>query len=239
MRQIINILYALLVAFMTNMPARLHAQFLDPDSVGDGDHMALVAGYVNKQWISKVDGRTIHENLWGRTDRYLHGFQVGLAFTPRFRNGLGLYTGAMFEIYMSDSHDMGYDNFTEYCLYVPFHANINVWLSRSVALNLHGGLGLNWSIRGSFTNDDAWRWEYDSNGYPYRHQYELDHIRYGHDGWPKAYNAQAELACGIRIRHVLVNASYAWGLIDHNLYRGQHGSDTSQNKMSLSIALGF
>lgn len=205
----------------------------------DDDNVKLQVGYVNKQWVSDINGTTHRENLWGHENRFLHGMQVGFVYTPSLNKFVGLHTGLFFEGYFSQSSDMGYDDFEESSLYLPAHVNVNLSLSPTVAIVVQGGLGLNYAIHGGFSNHDSWYWDYDSDGYPYRHQYELDHIRYGRLGWPKRFNAQAEVSVGVKVKHVVVSALYGWGLNDHHLYKTIRGSSTHQNKMALTVGFGF
>lgn len=205
----------------------------------DDEHLHLQAGYVNKQWVSEINGATYRENLWGRHDRFLHGIQVGIAYTPPLNRFVALRTGLFYEAYISTSKDMGYDDFSESSIYVPAHAQLSLHLSPTVAIVLDGGLGMNCALRGSFSNHDSWYWDYSSDGLPYRHEYELDHIRYGRQGWPKWFNAQAEAAIGLKIRNVCVSAGYSWGLTEHRLYRDVRGSSTHQNKMTLALSFGW
>lgn len=209
------------------------------DDDDDVDNIHLQAGYVNKQWVSDINGATYRENLWGRKDHFLHGIQIGFAYTPPLNKYVSLRTGLFYEAYISTSKDMGYDDFNESCIYIPAHAQLTLHLSPTVAIVAYGGLGMNCAIRGSFSNHDSWYWDFDSDGLPYRHEYELDHIRYGRLGWPKWFNAQAEVALGLRIKNVTVNAGYSWGLTNHHFYREVRGSKTHQNKMSFTVGVGF
>ena len=230
MRRIVMVVMALMVVGTCHVSAQ-------EDDEYEKNDWSLQVGYVNKQWISKVNGQTMREDMWGKRNRFLHGIQVGGVYTPTLRSGLGAYTGLLMEAYLSSSKVMGYDNFTEVSLYVPAHLNFNVRLSPKVSINTHAGLGLNWAVHGGFTNHDSWYWDYDSYGMVYQHFYEVDHIRYGKYGWPKAYNVQAEWSVGVRVDRVLVSMSYSFGLIDHRLYKDVKGSDTRQDKMSLTVGI--
>lgn len=224
---------AIVVLFSASMPAVCRA-----DDDGD-ENIHLQAGYVNKQWVSDINGATYRENLWGRKNHFLHGIQIGFVYTPPLNKFIALHTGLLYEAYISTSEDMGYDDFNESCIYVPVHAQLTLHLSPTVAVVAHGGLGMNCAIRGSFSNHDSWYWDFDSDGLPYRHEYELDHIRYGRLGWPKWFNAQAEVALGLRIKSITVSAEYSWGLTNHHFYRDVRGSKTYQNKMSFTVGVGF
>lgn len=196
-------------------------------------------GYVNKQWATRIDGRRVRENLWGDRNKCLHGIQIGFAYQPTIHQYLGGYTGLFFEVYFASGRRMGYDNFQEGSLYVPFHARVTMPISNKAYLSLHGGLGLNLALRGSFTNDDAWFWDYDSDGEPYRHYYELDHIDYGHNGWPKRFNASAEVAAALNINHVVCTFTYSHGLTNHKMYTDAPGISTYQHKVGLSLGYCF
>lgn len=219
------------------------AQSVDSDEDEPKD-VNLVFGYVSKQWSSKINGQTIHENLWGEKGKRLHGVQLGLAYTPTLPVGIGAYTGLFGEVYISFSKAMGFDEFSEFSLYVPLHARIAVPISPKVAIDLHGGFGLNYACHGGFTNDDAYYWDYvwdtvlDCYTLQRRH-YELDHIRYGKDGWPKRFNAALEICAGIKIEKFTISGTYSWGLTNHKLYTAGPNSGTSQDKLSISLGYGF
>ena len=219
--------------------------------VGDGDNngidiannFSFVIGYVSKQWSTDVRGKTIRENMWREEDKRLHGLQFGVAYTPTLPMGMGVYTGLFAEGYFSFSKKMGYDEFTEFSLYVPIHANVKLPLSQDVALIAHGGLGLNLACHGGFTNRDAyyWDWVWDEIiGYHReRKHYELDHIRYGKDGWPRRFNAALEVNVGIKIKQFVISGGYSWGLTDHHLYKDVPNSSTRQDKLSITAGYQF
>ena len=216
---------------------------------GDGieiedDNVGFVFGYVSKQWTSDVNGKTIHENLWGEEGKRLHGIQFGVSYTPTLPMGLGIYTGLFAECYFSMSKAMGYDDFTEFSLYLPIHANFTLPLSDDVSLRAHGGLGLNYACHGGFTNDDAyyWDWVWDEVWGDYRHEkkhYELDHLRYGKDGWPRRFNAAVELNVGIKIKRFSLSGGYSWGLTDHRFYKDVPNCNTKQDKLSITAGFEF
>lgn len=215
---------------------------------GDGieikdDNVGFVFGYVNKQWVSNVNGNHIRENLWGEEGKRLHGIQFGVSYTPTLPMGLGVYTGLFAECYFSMSKAMGYDEFTEFSLYVPIHANVTLPLSDDLSLRAHGGLGLNYACHGGFTNDDAyyWDWVWDEVwGYQReKKHYELDHIRYGKDGWPRRFNAAVELNVGIKIKRFSLSFGYSWGLTDHRFYQDVPNCSTKQDKLSINVGFEF
>ena len=213
-------------------------------SDNDGDNISVVFGYVSKQWSSDVKGRTIHENLWGEESKRLHGFQICFSYTPTLPSGLGVYTGLMTEFYLSFSKAMGYDEFTEFSFYVPIHANFKLPVSKEVSLMAHGGLGLNYACHGGFTNRDDFYWVRKWNEVLGRtdwdkEYYEVDHLRYGKDGWPKRFNAALELVLGVKVQNFLISGGYSWGLTDHQFYKDVPGCSTSQNKLSISVGYEF
>ena len=117
----------------------------DTDEENEKSDFSVVVGYVNKQWASDLKDHSIRENMWREEDKRLHGFQIGFSYTPTLPMGLGVYTGLFGEFYLSFSKAMGYDEFTEFSLYVPIHANFTLPLSRNVSLKAHGGFGLNYA----------------------------------------------------------------------------------------------
>ncbi|MCR5316521.1 MAG: hypothetical protein K6E52_11560 [Bacteroidaceae bacterium] len=216
----------------------------DTDEENEKSDFSVVVGYVNKQWASDLKDHSIRENMWREEDKRLHGFQIGFSYTPTLPMGLGVYTGLFGEFYLSFSKAMGYDEFTEFSLYVPIHANFTLPLSRNVSLKAHGGFGLNYACHGGFTNRDAyyWDWVWDEVlGYATRQKksYELDHIRYGKNGWPKRFNAALELNVGVSFNNIIVSGGYSWGLTDHQLYKDVPGSSTRQDKLTISVGYEF
>jgi len=215
----------------------------DSDGIEIASNFSFVVGYVSKQWSTEIKGKTIRENMWREEDKRLHGIQFGVAYTPTLPMGMGVYTGLFAEGYFSFSKKMGYDEFTEFSLYVPIHANIKLPLSQDVALLAHGGLGLNLACHGGFTNHDAyyWDWVWDEIlGYHReRRQYELDHIRYGKEGWPRRFNAALEVNVSIKIQRFTLTGGYSWGLTDHRLYKDVPNSSTRQDKLSITAGYEF
>lgn len=196
-------------------------------------------GYVSKQWATDTKEGTRRENLWGEKGKRLHGMQFGCSFQPNIKPNIGIYTGLYLEIYVSMSGAMGYDNFSEASLYLPLHAHYTLPLSKHVSLRAHAGVGVNWALHGGFTNDDAWYWEYDEYGCATKEYYELSHIRYGREGWPRRLNASAEGALSVAIDNVVVTATYSHGLTNHKMYQNLPLSDTRQNKLGLSVGYNF
>ena len=207
----------------------------------DATDVSLSIGYVNKQWSSKINGSNYRENLWGEEGKRLHGVQFGGAYKPQFTSGvgLGLYAGLFFEVYFSESKEMGYDEFTECDLYVPIHLNLDIPLGNQVKFNVHGGLGLDYAIHGGFTNRDAWYWDWDVTGGMYKHYYELDHISYGENGWPKRFNASAEIAAAFKFSNFFIQGQYSFGLTNHNFYPNVTDCSTHQNKLAISLGIEF
>jgi len=216
----------------------------DDGDTDNDDNVSFVLGYVSKQWTSDVKGKTVHENLWGEEGKRLHGLQLGVAYTPKLPMGLGVYTGLFGECYFSFSKAMGYDEFTEFSLYVPIHANFTLPLSDEVALNAHGGLGLSYACHGGFTNRDDYYWvrkwdEILGVTHWEKEHYEVDHLRYGKDGWPKRFNAALEVCLGVKIKQFLISGGYSWGLTDHHFYRDVPGASTKQDKLTVTLSYEF
>ncbi|HIZ26919.1 hypothetical protein [Barnesiella sp. An55] len=183
-------------------------------------------GYVSKQLVTTGNGMKLKENgFWSDGEgTSLHGMQVGLHFQPCFSFGLGLYTGAFYELYMSFNDDgYAYDEFLEHCAYVPVHLYYRLPFSSTVALSFHGGVGFNYSIYGAFGKKDDSVEEYTDC--------------YGEAGYPKRFNMAAEVGVGFRIGSIQINAQYAKGLNDHKSYSSLgSGYKTIQNKLSISLS---
>lgn len=201
------------------------------------DVFGLHIGYVSKQWSTDFGSHKYHEDLFGEEDCRLHGLQIGITYMPVTQFHVGAYTGLFSELYFASGSSMGYDRFTEFSAYIPLHAAYSLPLSHEASITLHGGLGLNCALHGEFYDDD----EFYYDRYGERYRYEGGHLslHYGHDGWPRRLNASLELAAQVRIKSVLINATYSWGLTDHNLYNDHPHPETTQNKIGISVGWSF
>lgn len=190
-------------------------------------------GYVNKYWTTDIEGTTVNENLWGQEGKRLHGFQMGMTYSPCLPMGLGFDTGLHFECYISDSevvHEAGFDDFTESNIYIPVHAMYRIPFDRNKSLSIYGGFGMNIVLEGTYNVHDYfhdWMGTYEST-------YVGGVQVYNEGDWPNRFNFQWELGAKLRISNIILNASYAWGATNHKFYEGYK---THQNK--LSIGLGY
>ena len=192
----------------------------------------VAMGYVSKDWRTDFgSGYTYKENLWGEEDKRFHGMQVGVFYQPCFKWGLGIYTGLFYEGYISLSSKMEYDEFVEHSGYIPLHLSYRIPLGRELSVSLRGGLGLNYAFYGEFR--EFGYEDYEGNYYG-PHDYFLE---YGREGWPKRFNAQAEMALSFRCKMLQVGLTYSRGLTDHRFYRADGDYKTRQNKFALSVAL--
>lgn len=189
--------------------------------------MGFSAGYVSKQMVSKGEGIKYKENgIWpDGEDSSLHGMQFGLHFQPALSFGLGFYTGLFYELYVSWNDDYDYNEFMEHCIYLPIHAYYRIPFADKVALSMHGGLGLNYSVYGAFSDEDD--------------DYEEYTDFYGEEGYPKRFNLAAEVGVNFRIGSIQLNAQYAKGLNNHKSYESVGDFKTTINKLTLSISYVF
>jgi hypothetical protein len=192
-------------------------------------------GYVQKQWVSTGNGEKFEENAaWGDEGGRLHGFQTGLHFQPCFSWGLGLYTGLFYECYISmrntDDLDEGStvyaDFFQEHSIYIPLHLYYRLPFAEKVALSVHGGLGFDCGIYSEFSFT-----QYD-NIEPITNYYD-------EEGYPKRINFSSEIAVGLRIKGIQINAFYSKGITDHKFYISSGNYKTVQNKLGLSMSWVF
>ena len=193
----------------------------------DAAPVGLGLSYVYKQLVTKGEGEKLKENgIWeDGQDKYLHGVQVGLHFQPCFSFGLGLYTGLFYEFYYSSNDKYDYDKFMEHCLYMPIHAYYRIPFSRSVALSVHGGLGLSYAFYGVICAKESY----------------VDDITdfYGEDGVPKRFNLTADIAAGLRLGPILLSFQYSKGINDHKSYEAMGDYKTTQNKYSIGLSYMF
>lgn len=185
----------------------------------------LSFGYVTKQWVSAGGGAQFKENIWGDENKSMHGMQMGLYFTPTLQFGLGLYSGLFYELYISSTDNYDWDPYTlfmEHVLYMPVHAYYRLRLANKAHIAVHGGLGMDLALLGSFSDPD--------------HEYEDFTDFYGQEMFPKRFNLSAEIALELRIINFGIKASYSKGITDHKFY---DGAKTKQNKMSIGVAYMF
>lgn len=190
----------------------------------DACPVGVSLSYVTKQMVTTGEGEKLKENgVWpDGKDKSLHGMQVGLHLQPCFSFGLGLYTGLFYEIYLSSNDDYDYDSFQEHSLYMPIHGFFRIPLSKKIALSVHGGLGLNYSVYGVYTGNDNGLENYDDF--------------YGEAGWPKRFNMAAEIGAGLRLGPVQLNFQYSKGINDHKSYSDLGDYKTVQNKYTFGIS---
>jgi hypothetical protein len=198
-------------------------------------------GYVNKGWSTDIDGKTIHENLWGQEDKKLHGFQFGITYSPTLPIGLGIDTGLFYECYISESevvHDAGFDDFTEHNIYIPLHAQYRIPITPEFSISLYGGIGMNIVLDGTYNITEYYAGYTWGGGRPYggSYSYIAGYQEYDEGDWPKRFNLQYEVGLKFNISNFVINAGYAWGATNHNFYEGY---DTHQNKLSIGLGYNF
>jgi hypothetical protein len=198
-----------------------------------GDHedtpYGATLGYVSKEWSTDFDGDIYSENMWGEEGKRFHGVQIGIFYNPCYKWGGGIYTGLFYEGYISMSRKMGYDKFYEHGCYLPIHLSFRLPFGSRTSLTLRGGFGFNVAFYGEFR---YFGYE-DRNGHYYGPKDYL--FEYGREGWPKRFNAQAEMALSFRHKSLQLTASYSRGLTDHAFYRKDGPYKTYQNKFGISI----
>ena len=202
-----------------------------------GTSLGIEFGYVSKQWVTdlKDGGDKLHEDIFGREDRRLHGLQIGVGYKPLTRYGLGASTGLFYEAYFASGRDYGYDRFVEHNLYLPLHALFQIPFSYDFSMSLECGLGLSYVLSGDFMNDD----DYYYNEYGERYHPVVDHLDYSRFGNPKHFNAALEFGIGLKIDKVSLRAIYSLGITDHHLYTNYPRSTTYQNKINVSLILNI
>lgn len=197
-------------------------------------------GYVNKDWETDFGSDGIYkENLWGEPGKHLHGIQMGIGVEPHTRVGLGVKTGIYYEGYISVSPEVerqyDFEQYMEHSLYVPLHAMWRIPVGRHASLTAFGGLGVNWAICGTFSDNeyvytyDGWENIGDS----------WDTNKYGHGDWPKSLNLSWEAGASLRIKSVEFKFTYSNGITDHQFYSAEGPFKTKQQKLGLSIGLAI
>lgn len=187
------------------------------------------AAYISKTWETKGEGLLYKSNFWGERNKSLGGFQVGLYTQPNIAWGFTAYTGLFYEYYYSQSDYMKeqeyYDQLNEHALYLPLHLGYQIPFSENVALTVHGGIGMNYSLYGEMTStlDDSYSAPITDF--------------YGEEGSPKRFNLAKELSLDLRLYSVRLFATTSIGLTDHKWISADEGDFvTTQNKYSIGVS---
>ena len=197
----------------------------------------LAFGYVNKDWVTdNGDNGRSHEDLWGRENRRLHGFQIGLIAQPCFKFGIGLHAGFFYEMYKSENHiikDAGYDNFMEHNFYIPVHAMYRIPIVNKISLTPYFGIGLNCAMIGCYNTE--YLENYSDGSYRTKNHREKS-LKYGGGQYPKRLNGQLEAGVNFSYKIYQVGFTYSHGLNNHKTHLPQR---TIQNKLAFTLALLF
>ena len=110
---------AAILLLLMSLPANTVAQEKgNMFSIDDEDlYVGINAGWVAKEWVTSSGGRTLHEDLWGNRDKFLHGLQIGLSLQKSVYKGIGFRTGLSYEWYISTSKyikERGFSRFNEH-----------------------------------------------------------------------------------------------------------------------------
>lgn len=194
----------------------------------------LTFGYLNKDWVTEIDGKTLHENFWGEPDKRLHGMQIELGVHQRLTDyGFGVQYGLGFEFCFSNTdavRDRGWDSFNEFSLYAPLHILYDFRCFRNCSIIPFAGIGFNCAVVGGYEESNNRYW-YDADGNYFG---PVEYQQYGHGKHPRRWNNQLEAGCKFRRGQFLIGATYAKGFSDHRLYKFH---ETHQNKLSISMGI--
>ncbi len=185
--------------------------------------------YVTKQWVMKGGGLKDKESApWHKEDGRLHGVSLGWHYNPTFEWGGGLYTGIFWEYYFAKKRDSefevyNFDKFMEHVLHVPLHLSFRIPFSTDKAFSIHGGLGFDMGIAGSYYSRDFGIY-YKGGEY------------YGKDNlMPERFNLSAEIGVRYRWDDFFINAEYSKGLTEHDYSKVLGEIVATQNKLSLGF----
>lgn len=214
----------------------------------ENDLYGVEVGYVNKQFVTRFpNGETFHEDLFGREDHFLHGMQLGAYYQPMINNIFGLRTGLYWEQYFSSGESMGYDSFTEGNIYIPLNAVVTIPIKETIAINLLGGISMNYIVFGELSSRDEY-WDNNYENYVpllwindlYNSRYESEYLHYGQDGWPGRFNAQYEFGLRVRIDGLSIRGTYSRGVTNHKFYWDENQRQrTRERKLTISIGYIF
>lgn len=191
-------------------------------------------GYVQKQWVYKVDGSTFTTGIWGQGEKWTPGLQVGFGAEPYLGWYMYLNTGLFYELYWQRSENEyvdGYDIFGKYLehsLYAPAHLQFKLPLSDKFYVSLEGGIGIDLGLSAVVKYFD------EGESEPY---YTSDSI-YGDEdyGDMKRFNLSAEFGGSICFDWFKVGVNYSSGLSDMSLGSGYK---VNQNKLAIHVTFMF
>lgn len=254
-RFVVNPIAAILLLLMS-LPANTVAQEKgNMFSIDDEDlYVGINAGWVAKEWVTSSGGRTLHEDLWGNRDKFLHGLQIGLSLQKSVYKGIGFRTGLSYEWYISTSKyikERGFSRFNEHGLYLPLHITFRMMPFRNFSIIPHAGFGFNWAIYGDFKSGPIGSTGSVFNGSSIgesiffavadgiinsrRRGYPYEYFDYNNHS-PHHWNVQAEAGLALRFKMVELSFTYAWGLNRHWLYEDV---PSHQNKLSANLSIVF
>lgn len=211
----------------------------------------MFAGYVNKSWVCSYEGEgTQREDFYGDpNDQFLHGWQIGMLYTPAFDWGLGLRTGLAFEWYISRSQwirDWS-TRFSELDLNIPLHAMYRYTKSADFGFEIFAGVAFQLAMAGLYyqyyENAAALAW---SGYYTYRPCGPATKTQHYGDGWPQRVNWQADIGATFRYQMVALSFTYSFGLNDHELQTSFNegrsfvtATKSRQDKMQATLTFFF
>lgn len=188
--------------------------------------VSFEVGMVSKRYGTYFGpGDRYHENLWGEDGRFLNGIQMGFAFQPMSYSGVGLRTGAFYELYFDRGwgvQDCGYDRFTEHDLYIPLQLAYRLPVGRFVNVDFNTGFGFNVAMAGIY------RWWGRDGG--------TDWQEYGNYDRPDRVNAMWEFGASVSFDRFKFGMNYGLGLNDNEFY---DNARTRQNKFTMSLGYEF
>lgn len=217
----------------------------------DTDPFGISVSYVQKWWnVKNTEKETKVNPVWNKEGDVLDGIQAGVFYEPAWWFGLGVYTGVFYEYYYSkaskekvftkdfESEEYGvvtnkYNFFSEHSIYMPLHLYYRIPFSRTWALKLHGGVGMDWGVYTSFTNNN------DRHAQPIEDYYKETHYSAEGARYPKRINFSLEGAISLRMENIMLNFQYSRGMTDHKLYSDPDVLWTKMNKTTIGLSYVF
>lgn len=195
----------------------------------------LGIGLVAKDWTCTLNGKKLHEDLWGNPNKKLYGLHIGYTLQQSLFCGIGYRTGIAYEWYISTDkyiEELGFKRFSEHSLHIPLHVMFNLCLSKYIRIIPYGGIGFNWAMFGKLKSGPWGLTDRFGENKITGRQYPMEIFDYNNHT-PHHWNVQAEAGVALRLNRVELSFTYSWGLNNHRLY---DETPSRQNKLAAKLS---
>ena len=211
--------------------------------------LGLEVGWVRKQFRVSANGEEIYKGklIFIETgdgqDEWMNGVRAGIHFQPTFWKGIGLYTGLFWECYLASTDayktDNGYTSYfskyEEHNLYLPIHLFYEIPLARKIAINLHGGIGLNYCLQRKMYD---YKYEVDNVEYDISYNILKDDDNYFPE-FPDAFSASWEVGVQLRLGPIILGAELMNPLTKHKFELDGIKYETKMYRQAFTLSYVF